>query len=86
MGRKLVTKARGRIHERKIKRTERTVGIGLKISEGKRRQFDRLRMMTRLSYTEILEQSLDAFEAAWNTKHKMRRTHRNTAEGGRIER
>jgi hypothetical protein len=53
-----------------FKRTDRPVGIGLKISEKKGRQFDRLRMMTRLSYTEILEQALDAFEAEWNARHK----------------
>ena len=53
-----------------FKRTDRPVPIGLKISEEKKRQFDRLRMMTRLSYTEILEQALDAFEAQWNARRK----------------
>ena len=66
----LSTKLRGIIDGRHFKRTNRPVAIGLKISEEKKRQFDRLRMTTRLSYTEILEQALDAFEAQWDARHK----------------
>jgi hypothetical protein len=54
-------------------RSDRTEGIGLKISKEKRGQFDRLRMLTRLSYTEILEQALDSLEAAWHARHGEKR-------------
>jgi hypothetical protein len=73
MSKQSAASGRGRLRAKVggiFKRTDRPVGIGLKISKEKRRQFDRLRVMTRLSYTEILEQALDAFEAQWNARHK----------------
>jgi LmbE family N-acetylglucosaminyl deacetylase len=53
---------------RKDPRVNRPVQVGLKISPEKRRQFDRLRLMTRWSYTDIFEAALDTFEEAWTTR------------------
>ena len=56
---------------RYLKRADRTrdVQIGLKTSEDKKKQFDKLRLLTRLTYTQIFEQALDVFEAEWKRKH-----------------
>lgn len=55
---------RGFIDGRSLNRKSRTEAVGLKISPSKRHQFDRLRLLTRWSYTDIFEQALDDFEAA----------------------
>ena len=60
--------ARGLLDGRLVKRRNRTSQVGLKITEDKKRQYDRLRMLTGMSYTEIFEQALDDFESAWKTK------------------
>lgn len=39
--------------------------VGLKITDDKADQFDRLKLLTRWSYTDIFETALDAFEDAW---------------------
>jgi hypothetical protein len=63
-------KSHGLLDGKRIKRVDRPVQIELKTSEDKKKQFDRLRLLTMLSYTEIFERALDAFEAEWNRKHK----------------
>ncbi len=62
--------ARGLIDGRFLKRKNRTAQIGLKTSEEKKKQFDRLRMLTGWSYTEIFEQALDDFEVAWKGRRE----------------
>jgi hypothetical protein len=56
------------IDGRKEPRVNRPVQVGLKISPEKRHQFDRLRQLTRWSYTDIFEAALDALEEAWKAR------------------
>lgn len=60
--------ARGTIDGRFLKRKNRTYQIGVKTTEEKKKQFDRLRMLTGMSYTEIFEASLDSFENEWKER------------------
>ena len=53
------------LNGRKMSRVDRPVGVGLKISPAKRHQFDRLRLLTNWSYTDIFEHALDTFEEAY---------------------
>lgn len=62
--------AHGRLDGRFIKRRSRDVQIGLKTTDERKKQFDRLRMLTGLSYVEIFEAGLDAFEREWNSKQE----------------
>lgn len=58
----------GRFLKRALSRPKQ---VGLRISDEKKMQFDRLRMRTGWTYTEIFEAALDDFEAACNAgRHK----------------
>ena len=57
--------ANGFLNGREMARVNRPVGVGLKISPEKRHQFDRMRLLTKWSYTDIFEAALDTFEEAW---------------------
>jgi hypothetical protein len=67
---KLEAQAKGTLDGRYLERADRTrdVQIGLKTSEDKKKQFDKLRLLTRLTYTQIFEQALDVFEAEWKRR------------------
>ncbi len=54
--------ARGLIDGRTLKRKNRQFQIGIKTTEAVKKEFDRIRMLTGLSYTEIFENSLAAYE------------------------
>ncbi len=60
--------ARGLIDGRYLKRKNRNAQVGLKTTDEKKKQFDRMRMLTGMSYTEIFEAALDAFEDKWRAE------------------
>lgn len=51
--------------KRREVRKRRPEQIGLKVSEEKRAQFDRLHQLTSWSYTVIFEKALDVLEREW---------------------
>ncbi len=62
--------ARGFLNGKRLKRSNRVAAIGLKTTDEKRKQFDRLRLMTAKSYAEIFEAALDAFEEKWKEENQ----------------
>jgi hypothetical protein len=66
--RRAETAVRGIADGRKGKRSRfnRDTPIGLKTTEAKKKQFDRLHAITTWSYIEIFENALDTFEQWWN--------------------
>ena len=54
--------ARGLLDGRLLKRKNRQFQIGIKTTEAVKKEFDRIRVLTGLSYTEIFENAMAAYK------------------------
>lgn len=74
---------RERLTEIMERTPKRHIQIGMKVTSKKKEQLNRLKSLTGLSYTEIFERALDAFEAKASTFGASRRVVRVGSRGPR---